>query len=189
MRLSVHPYRILLGGIAALGLFGTAARADIAVRFTEAAPKDRFVVTNATGCDIAAGAIIIDLGPSSAGLIFDTDPAGPGENVAQPLELARAENARATFAAVPDGATTAVIRVRDFLPGGEIEVTVDVDDSDRSGPRGAQMIDGSEMAGARVTFASGADAPGSVMSGSGVQHAATFDRTGEARIALARCPR
>ena len=184
----MRPYRILLGGIAALVVFGTAARADIAVRFTEAAPKDRFVVTNGTGCHIAAGSIIIDLGPAPAGLLFDTDPTGPGENVAQPLELARAENATATFAAVPDGATTAEIRLRDFLPGGEIEVTVDVDDSDRSGPRGVQMIDGSEMAGARVTFASGSDTPGADGTAAGVQRAATFDRTGEARIALTACP-
>ena len=31
----------------------------------------------------------------------------------------------ASFAAVPDGATTAEIRVRNFLPGGEIEVPVE----------------------------------------------------------------
>ena len=184
----MHPYRILLGGIAALVLFATAARADIAVRFTEAAPKDSFTVTNGTGCDIAAGSITIDLGPAPAGLLFDTDPAGPGENVAQPLELARAENARATFAAVPDGATTAEIRIRDFRPGGEIEVTVDVDDSAPSGPRGVQMIDGSEMAGARVTFASGSDAAGADAKGAGIEAAATFDGNGEARIALAGCP-
>lgn len=180
----MRPFGILLGGIAALVLFSPAAQADIAVRFTEGAPKDRFVVTNATACDIATGSITIDLGPSAAGLIFDTDPTGPGENVAQPLELARAENVDATFAAVPDGATTAVIRFQNFRPGGEIAVTVDVDDSIRSGPRGVQMIAGSEIAGARVMLATGSATTGSGTPGSG----AAFDNRGRARIALTGCP-
>lgn len=179
----MRPYRILLGGIAALVLFSPASRADIDVRFTESASKDRFVVTNRTACDIAAGSITLDLGGSAAGLIFDTDPTGPGENVAQPLELARAKNVDASFAAVPDGATAAAIRFRHFRPGGEIEVTVDVDDSIRSGPRGVQMIAGSEIAGARVMLVSGPAAPEA-----GARHSATFDSAGRARIELAACP-
>ncbi|MFT5485657.1 MAG: hypothetical protein ACI9JL_000155 [Paracoccaceae bacterium] len=174
----MRQFGILLGGIAALVLYGQSAHADIAVQFTEAAPKDRFVVTNRTTCEIASGAITIDLSTSTSGLLFDTDPSGPGENVAQPFEIARSESVSASFANVSDGATTAEIRVRNFLPGGRIEVTVDVDDSVRSGPRGVQMIDASEMAGARVTFATGPD----------VLYAATFDSGGQARIELAGCP-
>ena len=103
--------------------------------------------------------------------------------MAQPFEIARAENVSVSFAAVPDGATTAEIRVRNFMPGGEIDVTVDVDDSAPSGPRGVQMIDGSEMAGARVLLAIGTDT-----TGSGAPLAATFDSNGEARVVLAGCP-
>lgn len=152
------PFGILLGGVVALVLFVQSAHADIAVRFTESAPKDRFVLTNRAACEIATGSITIDLSTSASGLLFDTDPSGSGENVAQPFEIARSENVSVSFAPVPDGASTAEIRVRNFLPGGEIEVTVDVDDSLRSGPRGVQMIDGSEMAGARITFATGSGA-------------------------------
>jgi len=180
----VRPSGILLSGIAALVLFSQSAQADIAVRFTEGAPKDRFVVTNAGSCEIAAGSITIDLGTSAAGLIFDTDPTGPGENLAQPLEMAGTKNVSASFEAVPDGASTAEIRFRNFQPGGEIAVTVDVDDSIRSGPRGVQMIAGSEMAGARILLATGSGAAGQ----NGVR-AATFDNAGLARIALAGCPR
>jgi hypothetical protein len=63
------------------------------------------------------------------------------------------------------------------LPGGEIEVTVDVDDSVQSGPLGVQMIDASEMIGARVTVATS----------SGLLYVATFDNQGQARIELTEC--
>lgn len=198
----MHRLAVLLGGVAALLLSVPSARADIAVRFTEAAPKDRFVVTNRTGCTLAAGSITIDLGPSRAGLLFDTDPSGPGENVAQPVEIARTQSVSASLPdgpAVADGATTAEIRFRDFLPGGEIEVTVDVDDSIPSGPRGVQMIDGSEIAGARVTLAMYAGAPGpdapkpqgtgSAADGAGGAPGAVFDDRGGADIGLTGCPK
>lgn len=174
----MRKFGILLGGIAALVLYGPSAQADIAVQFTEAAPKDRFVIANRSACAIAGGTIAIDLGTSAAGLLFDTDPTGPGENVAQPFEIARADRVSVSVATVADGATTAEIQVRDFRPGGEIEVTVDVDDSIRSGPRGVQMIAASEIAGARVTFTTG----------SGALSTATFDGAGRARIAVAGCP-
>ncbi len=178
MRFTVRLSRLLLGGFAALVVFAPSAQADIAVQFTESAPKDRFVITNRTACDIATGAVAIDLSSSASGLIFDTDPSGPGENVAQPFEIARAQDVEVSIAAIPDGATAAEIQVRDFKPGGELAVTVDVDDSIRSGPRGVQMIAGSEIAGARVAFVSSA----------GTAYAATFDSKGAALIALTGCP-
>lgn len=179
----MRPFGILPGCVAALLMFSSPVHADIDVRFTEGAPKDRFVVTNGSTCEIAAGSITIDLSPSTAGLIFDTYPVGPGENVAQPLEMASTKNVSASFEAVPDGATSAEIRFRNFRAGGEIAVTVDVDDSIRSGPRGVQMIAGSEIAGARVMLA--AD---TTVTGPDGPLAATFDSRGRARIALTGCP-
>jgi hypothetical protein len=179
----VRLFGTLLGGVAALVFFIKAVNADIGVRFTEAAPKDRFIFTNRSACEITTGLITIDLSTSKSGLLFDTDSSGPGENVAQAFEIARSDNVSVSITAVPDGASTAEIQVRSFFPGGEIEVTVDVDDSLRSGPRGVQMIDGSEIAGARITLATGSGA-----TGAGVLHAAKFDSEGEALVELTGCP-
>jgi len=170
-------FGIALGVVATFASCVQSANAAVTIYFQEAAPKDRFVVMNQTACEISAGSITLDLRPSASGLMFDTAPSGAGENVAQPFEIARAQGVSASAANVPDGASTAEFQFRNFLPGGEIEVTVDVDDSVGSGPRGVQMIDASEMVGARVT----------VTIGSGALYAATFDTQGWARIELTEC--
>jgi hypothetical protein len=177
MRFKMRQLGSALGVVAALVLCVQSAHADLTIQFKEAAPKDRVVVKNRTACKIAAGSITFDLRSSASGLFFDTAPSGPGENVAQPFEIARTESVSASFPNVPDGASIAEFQFRNFLPGGEIEVTVDADDSIRSGPRGVQMIDASEMVGERVTVATS----------SGVLHAATFDNQGQARIELTEC--
>ena len=56
-------------------------------------------------------------------------------------------------------------------------ITVGVDDRNRSGPRGVQMVSGSEMAGARIR----------VVLRDGVAHDADFDAPGQARVALSDC--
>lgn len=165
--------------IPALTLSVQASQAEFSVEFREAAPKDRFILKNKTACELRHGAITFDLRPTSSGLLFDTVPAGAGENVAQPFEIARAERVDATVPEVPDGASVAQLKFRNFASGGEIEVTVDVDDSVRSGPRGVQMIDASEIAGARIT----------VVDASGPVGAAEFDRKGLARFEVSVCPR
>jgi hypothetical protein len=85
----MRQFCIALGGVTALFLCVQSAHADLRIQFSEAAPKDRFVVTNQTACEIAAGSITFDLRTSASGLLFDTAPSGPGENVAQPFEIAR----------------------------------------------------------------------------------------------------
>jgi len=52
--------------------------ADINVRFSEGAPKDRFSFKNDSACDLTDLSIEIDLSASSARLIFDTTGEGAG---------------------------------------------------------------------------------------------------------------
>jgi hypothetical protein len=164
--------------VTALGLAARTAAAGFSVEFLEAAPKDRFIVTNGTSCDFRDGAIEFDLRSSKSGLIFDTVPAGAGENVAQPFEIARAEGVQATVTKVQDGAAVARLNFETFAPGGTLELTVDVDDSVRSGPRGVQMIDTTELAGVRIALTDN----------SGVVGSAEFDSRGFAHFDIGVCP-
>jgi hypothetical protein len=166
-----------LAAAAILAITTLPANADLVVRFEEAAPKDRFVVTNHTGCAFDRGVLVISLEPSHRGLLFDTERGGAGENVAQPLEIAVAENVDAVTAPVVDGARSAKVAFNGFPPEGRLVITIDVDDSDRSGPMGVQMISNSEMAGALVRL---------VLEG-GVAREAVFNAQGEARVAAADC--
>ena len=168
---------LTLAAAAILTIITAPANADLLVRFEEAAPKDRFVVTNDTGCTFARGVLVISLEPSPRGLLFDTVRGGAGENVAQPLEIAVAENVDVVTAPVVDGAHSAKVAFNGFPPEGRLVITVDVDDSDRSGPLGVQMISNSEMAGALVRV---------VLEG-GVAGAAVFNAEGEARVAAPGC--
>ena len=176
-RCHMRQFITAIGVMTVLMLSVQASQAEFSATFVEGAPKDRFVLKNETGCELRDGSITLDLRPTTAGLLFDTVPAGAGENVAQPFEIARAEGVNATVSNVRDGATVARLQFSRFASGGEIEVTVDVDDSVRSGPRGVQMIDASEIVGARVIVAHR----------SGVLGQANFDRQGQSRFELAGC--
>lgn len=154
-----------------------AASADLLVRFEEAAPKDRFVFSNNTECTFGRGVLVIELARSPRGLLFDTVEGGAGENVAQPLEVAVADHLAVVTAPVADGARSAKVAFDGIPPEGRLVITVDVDDSDRSGPMGPQMISNSEMEGARIRV---------VLHGSMARDAA-FNAQGEARIAAPDC--
>jgi len=67
------------------------ALADVTVRFEESAPKDRFTITNDGPCPMGEVAVVIDLGASAAGLIFDVTGTGAGVSVFQPMELVRGQ--------------------------------------------------------------------------------------------------
>lgn len=154
-----------------------AAHADVTVRFEEDAPKDRFVITNQSNCTFGRGKLIIDLSPSSRGLLFDTLRGGDGENVAQPVEIASAHKLVATVAPVRDGAQSVELSFRSFPSNGQLVMTVDVDDSLKSGPMGVQMIAGSEMSGARVII--------NLLDGTA--RAAVFNSQGAARVPASDC--
>ena len=139
MRLNLYQLKYIFGAAAAFFLYVHSASAEIMISFEESAPKDSFFVSNRSSCEITVGSITFDLSSATSELLFDTEQYGPGENVAQPFEIELSKKASATSLPMPDGASSAEIRFSDFSPDGEIVVTVDItldlDDSFRSGPR------------------------------------------------------
>lgn len=128
------------------------AAADLAVRFEESAPKDRFIVENQSGCNLAGFEMIIDLRGSAAGLLFDITPGGAGENVSQPFEIAEGEQSVKSVIDVVDGDRVAKVAFQGLAKQSRVVFTVDVDDSLVNGLRGRQMIDASEIAGATIVL-------------------------------------
>ena len=63
------------------------AAADIAVRFVESAPKDRFIIENLGDCALTAAGLTLDMAGSAGGLIFDVTGSGAGVEVFQPFDL------------------------------------------------------------------------------------------------------
>ena len=99
--------------VLALALAST-AQADIAVQFIEGAPKDRFRITNQSGCPTGPIDVVIDLSASPAGLIFDTTGAGAGVEVFQPFEMVEGMSNVDATNRVSDGDTRAEISIADY---------------------------------------------------------------------------
>ncbi len=130
-----------------LGLASLPAAADIAVRFTEGAPKDRFEITNLAACAVVAADLVIDLGASAGGLVFDVTGSGAGVEVFQPFALVAGADALAVLPQVADGDRQIRLAVRSLAAGARIAFTIDVDDT--VGPRGITVSD-AEITGAEV---------------------------------------
>jgi len=143
-------YRTLLGTL--LFLAPLQAKADLAVTFKEAAPKDRFIVENRSQCDLRNFGLKIDLRGSEAGLLFDTTPGGAGLNVAQPFEVVEGAESVSAPITVADGDRVAQVQLRGLPMKSRIIFTVDVDDSLIDGLMGRTMVANSEIAGATVVL-------------------------------------
>lgn len=152
------------------------ALADLEVRFEEDAPKDRFIITNASACELTA-TFKLNLRASRSGLIFDTASGGAGENVAQPLEVADGRAFLASMPSVSDGAQDVRIDLKAFKAGATVILTIDVDDSVPSGPMGVQMISGSEIAGAQAIIEFKVNE----------EFQASFDSAGKLRLTVPAC--
>ena len=159
--------------IAALGLSILPAFADIGVRFSESAPKDSFEITNLAECDLVATEVVVDLGTSAGGLIFDVTGTGAGVEVFQPFELIAGADALTNLPEIGDGDRQVVLPIRRLAPGKRIAFTIDVDDT--IGPRGI-MVSGSEIEGAEVRV----KAAGTTVVG-------RFSRQGEAVVKTPPC--
>lgn len=131
----------------ALGCLPLPASADMAVRFIEGAPKDRFEITNRSTCAVTGADVTIDLKLSAAGLIFDITDQGAGVDVFQPFELVAGSDALSGRSQVKDGDREVTLSIRRLGAGETIAFTVDVDDT--LGPRGI-TVSGSEIQGALV---------------------------------------
>ena len=141
---------------AAIAIFVSSAPAlaDISVQFTESAPKDSFRITNLGACPAGPLEVLIDLGSSSAGLIFDTTSRGAGVEVFQPFELVTGTGQVTTHSRIADGDTVATLSISKMPVNGEVAFTIDVDDTLASSSNGQIMVSGSEIEGASVKIKS-----------------------------------
>lgn len=151
--------RLMLTMTAAMLLATTPAFGDIAVRFTESAPKDRFRITNLSTCPTGPLEVVIDLTGSSAGLIFDTTGRGAGVSVFQPFELIAGAEQVEAVSDITDGDSLAVLGLSNLPGKAHVAFTIDVDDTLAASTNGQTMISGSEISGARVSLRVGSAAP------------------------------
>ena len=110
-------------------LFATSAQADVLVRFSEGAPKDRFTITNMVDCAIGPIEVTVDLSTSASGLIFDVTGNGAGVEVYQPFELVAGEALIDGMPRVEDGDQAVRLQITGLEPGARVAFTIDVDDT------------------------------------------------------------
>ena len=133
------------------------AQAAIEVSFIEDAPKDRFVIVNTSACTLADLQIMIDLGPSTGGLYFDTTDAGAGVQVFQPFEVTMGDikllqqNGEREHG-VGDGQTALTVQIAQLAPGARAEFTIDVDDTVVNSRMGQTRVATEEIVGARIAL-------------------------------------
>jgi hypothetical protein len=149
------------------------AQADLAVRFDEGAPKDRFTLTNTGTCALPAFDVTLDLGSAPSGLIFDVTGNGAGVQVFQPLALVTGQDTLRSTPKVRDGDNAITFNFKGLNAEQMLAFTIDVDDT--SGGREI-TVDGSEIAGARVV----ATIDGQTLVG-------TFDDTARAIVKIDGC--
>lgn len=130
----------------------TPSVSDVIVQFDEGAPKDRFTITNSGTCPLTDATLLIDLGASAAGLIFDVTELGAGVSVFQPLELVAGRDFLSDIPQVRDGDNRLELPITSLTPGQSIAFTIDVDDTAGTA---ATMVSGAEIQGARVLLGAG----------------------------------
>jgi hypothetical protein len=153
---------------------GIPAEADLVVRFTEGAPKDRFDFVNAGACPLQQAKITVDLTASRGGLIFDVTETGAGFSVFQPFDVVEGAHALGSLPQVADGDTGLVLEVEALDAGGTIAFTIDVDDTIGSA---ATLVSEAEISGAGIVI----EARDQRISG-------YFGTDASARVALPPCP-
>lgn len=143
-----------------LGLLAPApAAADLAVRFVEASPTDLIFVENLEACDLYDFTLVIDLGSSAGGLIFDVSEGGAGASMYQPFEILEGHKGVRQVARVLDGDRVASIRFDYLEAKGRVIFMVDVDDTAPDSAWGQTVIDGTEIAGAAIIVATVGEEP------------------------------
>lgn len=154
-------------------LSATTAIADLAVRFDEGAPKDRFTLTNTGACALPAMVVTLDLGTAPAGLIFDVTGAGAGVEVFQPFEVVSGGDTLIEVPEVLDGDNAIQLKLTGLAAGADVAFTVDVDDT---GGGREITVSGSEIAGASVQMTMG-----------GVMQSGVMDATARATLPVGAC--
>lgn len=155
-------------------LGATAGAADLAARFIESAPKDRFEFENISGCPVTAADLTLDLSTSAAGLIFDVTGSGAGVQVFQPFELVTGAENLLELPRIADGDSVLTLPISVLEPGGKIAFTIDVDDTLT---QSESMVSDTEITGALVSL---------VLDGK--HYSGVFTDQAQASISLPPCP-
>ena len=151
----------------------TPAAADLTMRFSEGAPKDRFTLTNNGACALPVMTVTLDLGTAPAGLIFDVTASGAGVEVFQPFELVAGADLLREVPVILDGDASITLPLRGLGAGQSVAFTIDVDDT---GGGREITVNGSEIAGASLR----AEIEGKTQTG-------TFTTNAVATVSTAAC--
>lgn len=131
--------------IGMLLLTGQSAQANIEVNFIEGAPKDRFIIKNASNCNLKNLTVEIDLSQSVGKLIFDTTASGAGVEVFQPFEVTKGSISLVSQNRVKDGAAKLALDIKALNAGDSASFTIDVDDTLPIGELGNIRVANSEI--------------------------------------------
>lgn len=135
--------------LAAITFFASSlSYADLDIRFIEGAPKDTFVIANASSCTLDAFTVEFDLSLSAGKLIFDTTAVGAGVEVFQPFEVRSGDIQLASGQKVDDGKEQLTIAVASLKPQESVSFTIDVDDRLSNSDLGQIRVSDAEIAGA-----------------------------------------
>ncbi len=124
-------------------------QANIAVTFTESAPKDYFVISNTSSCIAQNIVVSIDLQNSAGQLIFDTTSQGADVEVFQPFEV-KEGNIQLNTNTIKDGQSALAITIQGLQPQSSASFTIDVDDTLKNSSLGNIRVAGNEIAGGEV---------------------------------------
>lgn len=128
-------------------LVAAPALADIRVSYVDSAP-DRITIENRSGCALGPFELVIDLGRSAAGLIFDTSGAGAGFAAYAPLEIVSGAEQVRNISAVTDGDSRLLLELEFLDSSTSLALAVDVDDTSPASAGGQTIVTGAEIAGA-----------------------------------------
>ncbi|MCV2401270.1 hypothetical protein OFY17_00085 [Marinomonas sp. C2222] len=158
-------------------LISSLAQANLDARFIESAPKDRFVLSNTSQCDIQNITANIDLSNSTGKLIFDTTATGAGVEVFQPFEASNSNMQLTNGNKVNDGATGLSVKIATLKANDSVHFTIDVDDTLKRSELGNIRVSGSEIENATIE----------ITAKDQTASKAAFDNRGKASLALASC--
>ena len=142
MRFVITVLLSLVPGLAAAEVCGP----RLIVDFEESAPKDFFFLKNTSETEWSVDRVVIDLGASQGGLIFDVTERGAGVSVYQPFERAGGKAVVRGRSEVTDGDAELSVAFERFNPQEMFVFTIDVDDtlvaSDQTRISGGEIVGG-----------------------------------------------
>lgn len=125
---------------------------QIEARFIEGAPRDRFILKNASAGNVAIQSASLSLSSSDGKLIFDTLEGGSGVEVFQQFKSESDVVQLVKTPRLADGAEVLSLDFANFNKGAEYRFSLDVDDRLTNSDLGQIRVSGSEMNGAVLNF-------------------------------------